>query len=126
LPGPGLPAEHGRVARAKGGHHDGYGARLFHGDVGGACAPRVHAHPARADQPMKLLITGVSHKTAPVEVREILAFREESLAAALTDLKARDGVAEAVILSTCNRVEITVAAEDQSDPRAIVDSFLAD
>jgi glutamyl-tRNA reductase len=75
---------------------------------------------------MKLLITGVSHKTAPVEVRERLAFREESLPAALADLKAREGVAEAVILSTCNRVEITVTTDDSADPQAIVDSFLAD
>jgi glutamyl-tRNA reductase len=75
---------------------------------------------------MKLLITGVSHKTAPVEVRERLAFREEALPAALADLKARDGVAEAVILSTCNRVEITVTTDDEADPQAIVDSFLAD
>jgi len=75
---------------------------------------------------MKLLITGVSHKTAPVEVRECLAFREEALPAALADLKARDGVSEAVILSTCNRVEITVTTGDASDPHAIVDSFLAD
>ena len=75
---------------------------------------------------MKLLITGVSHKTAPVEVRECLAFREETLPAALADLKAREGVAEAVILSTCNRVEITVTTDDRVDPQAIVDAFLAD
>ncbi|MGA2196676.1 MAG: glutamyl-tRNA reductase [Bryobacteraceae bacterium] len=75
---------------------------------------------------MKLLITGVSHKTAPVEVRERLAFRDESLPAALADLRAREGVNEAVILSTCNRVEITVTTDDGADPRAIVDSFLAD
>ena len=75
---------------------------------------------------MKLLITGVSHKTAPVEVRECLAFREESLPAALADLKSREGVSEAVILSTCNRVEITVTTEDSLDPAAIVNSFLAD
>jgi len=75
---------------------------------------------------MKLHITGVSHKTAPVEVRERLAFRPETLPAALADLKSREGVAEAVILSTCNRVEITVTTDDQSDPQAIVDSFLAD
>jgi len=74
---------------------------------------------------MKLLITGVSHKTAPVEVREGLAFREDSLAAALTDLRSRDGVEEAVILSTCNRVEIMLALEDGCDPLRIVDSFLA-
>jgi glutamyl-tRNA reductase len=75
---------------------------------------------------MKLLITGVSHRTAPVEVRERLAFREETLPVALADLKARDGVAEAVILSTCNRVEITVTTEDSADPQSVIDSFLAD
>ncbi|HXA51759.1 MAG TPA: glutamyl-tRNA reductase [Candidatus Acidoferrum sp.] len=75
---------------------------------------------------MKLLITGVSHRTAPVEVRERLAFREEALPAALADLKSRDGVAEAVILSTCNRVEITVTTEDAVTPHAIIDAFLAD
>ncbi len=75
---------------------------------------------------MKLLITGVSHKTAPVEVRECLAFREDALPAALENLKARQGVSEAVILSTCNRVEITVTTDDGADPQAIVDSFLAD
>ena len=75
---------------------------------------------------MKLHITGVSHKTAPVEVRERLAFRPENLPAALADLKAREGVSEAVILSTCNRVEITVTTDDRCDPQAIVNSFLND
>jgi glutamyl-tRNA reductase len=75
---------------------------------------------------MKLLLTGVSHKTAPVEVRESLAFAESSLASALQDLRARQGVTEAVILSTCNRVEITVTTDDDADPQATVDAFLAD
>jgi len=75
---------------------------------------------------MKLLLTGVSHKTAPVEVRESLAFAEASLPAALQDLRARPGVSEAVILSTCNRVEIAVTTEDGVDPQATVDAFLAD
>ena len=66
---------------------------------------------------MKLLLTGVSHKTAPVEVRECLAFREDTLPAALADLKSREGVMEAVILSTCNRVEITVTTDDAVDPQ---------
>ena len=74
---------------------------------------------------MKLLITGVSHKTAPVAVRERLAFREETLPGALAELRAQDGVAEAVILSTCNRVEIVVTTDDRSNPQAIVDGFLA-
>jgi glutamyl-tRNA reductase len=73
---------------------------------------------------MKLLLTGVSHKTAPVAVREGLAFRPEALPAALAEIKACDGISEAMILSTCNRVEITVAAEDSSDPQSIVDAFL--
>jgi glutamyl-tRNA reductase len=75
---------------------------------------------------MKLLVTGVSHKTASVEVREALAFAEEARPAALRDLKARRGVAEAMILSTCNRVEITVTTEDDVDPQAVIDAFLAD
>ena len=74
---------------------------------------------------MKLHLTGVSHKTAPVEVRECLAFREESLPGALTELKSFDGVSEAMILSTCNRVEITVTTIDGAEPQAVIDSFLS-
>jgi len=75
---------------------------------------------------MKLLITGVSHKTAPVEVRERLAFREDSLPAAMVNLKSREGVSEAMVLSTCNRVEIIVTGSDDCDPHAVVDAFLAE
>ena len=75
---------------------------------------------------MKLLLTGVSHNTAPVEVRESLAFRAEDLPRALEDLRSRAGVNEALILSTCNRVEITVTTEDSIDPQTTVDLFLTD
>ena len=75
---------------------------------------------------MKLLLTGVSHNTAPVEVRESLAFRAEDLPRALQDLRSRTGVNEALILSTCNRVEITVTTEDSIDPQTTVDLFLTD
>jgi glutamyl-tRNA reductase len=75
---------------------------------------------------MKLLLIGLSHKTAPVEVRERLAFREDSLPDMLSDLQSRDGVNEAVILSTCNRVEIAVTTEDGADPHRVIDSFLAE
>ena len=73
---------------------------------------------------MKFLITGVSHKTAPVEIRERLAFREEALPKALANLKSREGISEALVLSTCNRVEIIVTTSDDSDPQSIVDAFL--
>ena len=75
---------------------------------------------------MKLLITGVSHKTAPVEIRECLAFPEPALAGALQKLKSCEGVSEAIILSTCNRVEITITTEDVAQPQAIVDAFLTE
>ena len=55
---------------------------------------------------MQLAIVGVSHKTAPVEIRERLAFPSEKMRAALEALMERAKAGEAMILSTCNRVEI--------------------
>ncbi|MEK7406238.1 MAG: glutamyl-tRNA reductase [Acidobacteriota bacterium] len=75
---------------------------------------------------MKLLITGLNHKTAPVEVRERLAFDHSSLAAALRDLTAQPGLAEGLILSTCNRVEVAVTAENGAEPGPLVEEFLAE
>ncbi len=54
---------------------------------------------------MILFAVGCSHRTAPVDLRERLAFDEEAVPRALDDLTSRYGC-EAVILSTCNRVEI--------------------
>jgi glutamyl-tRNA reductase len=59
-----------------------------------------------------LLIVGVSHKTAPVAVRERLAVEPDAIAQALGELTALPGVREAAMLSTCNRVELYVAADD--------------
>jgi glutamyl-tRNA reductase len=61
---------------------------------------------------MKLLLTGLSHHTAPVEVRERLAIPESLLAEALGLLCQVAGADEAMILSTCNRVEIAVTTQD--------------
>jgi glutamyl-tRNA reductase len=74
---------------------------------------------------MNLHITGVSHKTAPVEIRERLAFSGAALPEALTELKSRAGVAEALILSTCNRVEIVVSSDDDVDLRSLIADFLS-
>jgi len=63
---------------------------------------------------MKLLITGVSHKTAPVEIRSDWLFPTARCPAALALLKSREGVSEALILSTCNRVEVVVSSDDAS------------
>lgn len=55
---------------------------------------------------MTLFILGLSHKTAPVEVREKVAFDLAQLPSALGALNACPGVTEALILSTCNRTEL--------------------
>ena len=75
---------------------------------------------------MKLFVTGLNYKTAPVELREQLAFREEALAAALGELLARPGLEEGLIVSTCNRVEVAVTSEDEVDVRAVVERFLTE
>ncbi len=74
---------------------------------------------------MKIHITGLSHKTAPVEVRERLAFGEGALPHALTALCERPGVREGMILSTCNRVEIAIATDNDADPGQHLPDFLA-
>jgi glutamyl-tRNA reductase len=61
---------------------------------------------------MELALIGVSHKTAPVEVRERLAFPADKIRAALATLLERTHAAEAMILSTCNRVEIVAQGPD--------------
>jgi glutamyl-tRNA reductase len=55
---------------------------------------------------MAFNILGINHRTAPVALREKVAFSEERLLAALRALRQEAGVAEAVILSTCNRTEL--------------------
>jgi glutamyl-tRNA reductase len=55
---------------------------------------------------MNFQLLGVNHKTAPVEVREQLAISDKRLADALRQLMGISGVREAMILSTCNRVEV--------------------
>lgn len=60
---------------------------------------------------MKVLLTGLNHRTAPVEVRERLAFAEAALPEALERVRQEAGAEEALILSTCNRVEVAVTAE---------------
>ena len=55
---------------------------------------------------MSILLVGVNHKTAPVEIRERLAFNDEACAIGLRELVDGEIVREGLIVSTCNRVEI--------------------
>ena len=56
---------------------------------------------------MAILTLGISYRRAPIELLERLSFADEDLAKAYRHALDQDGVEEAVILSTCNRVEIT-------------------
>jgi glutamyl-tRNA reductase len=60
---------------------------------------------------MTLLLIGVSHKTAPIDLRERMAITREQLPEAVQALATMPGVTEAMILSTCNRVELLAAVE---------------
>jgi glutamyl-tRNA reductase len=75
---------------------------------------------------MKLVVAGLNHRTAPVEVRENLAFRVEDLAPALAKLRNGVGAREAMILSTCNRVEVTATFDEASPSDEVIAAFLAE
>ncbi len=64
---------------------------------------------------MTLLAFGINHKTAPVDIREKVAFPPDSINAALQDILSCASVSEAAIVSTCNRTELYVGIDDQSD-----------
>jgi glutamyl-tRNA reductase len=74
---------------------------------------------------MKLLLTGVNHKTTPVELREQMAISTERLSDATRALLEFPGVDEAMILSTCNRVELLAYHESTSpDLLGFLQSYL--
>ena len=77
---------------------------------------------------MKLQMIGCSHHNSSVEVRERLAFTPEQARAALSRLRQRFPQSEAVLISTCNRVELYTAAEDPNGCPSHHDvvEFLAD
>jgi glutamyl-tRNA reductase len=64
---------------------------------------------------MELSIVGLNHRVAPVEVRERVAFDEARLSEALEGVRRATGATEAVILSTCNRVEIYAARPEATE-----------
>jgi glutamyl-tRNA reductase len=75
---------------------------------------------------MHLLLVGISHRTAPVELRERVDFQVRGVADALGALAARGSTREAVVVSTCNRAELYVACEEAMATRADLVKFLSD
>jgi glutamyl-tRNA reductase len=74
----------------------------------------------------ELFVVGISWRTAPVAVREKLAFREEEVSGTLSAMTANLPVAEALLISTCNRVEVYGVAKPGSDAATAVRAFLAE
>ncbi|TAK05763.1 glutamyl-tRNA reductase, partial [bacterium] len=74
----------------------------------------------------EILIVGLNHRTAPVEVRERVAFDSSSLGEALKRLQSLPAVKEGVILSTCNRVEVVAASSDVETACREIKDFLTE
>jgi glutamyl-tRNA reductase len=73
-----------------------------------------------------LVLIGLNHRTAGVERRERAALASADVPGALADLTARPGIQEALILSTCNRVEIVSRVDGAGPGFGILESFLAE
>ena len=67
---------------------------------------------------MSLHVLGINHQTAPVSLRETVAFGPDTLRHALASLRAQAGVQEAVLLSTCNRTELYARSDNGPDALA--------
>ncbi|HLG16136.1 MAG TPA: glutamyl-tRNA reductase [Blastocatellia bacterium] len=64
---------------------------------------------------MNIVLIGISHKTAPLEMRERVAFSDDRMTDALSTLVDQENIDEGLILSTCNRVELLASSPDGSE-----------
>ncbi len=85
---------------------------------------------------MTIIVVGLNHRTAPVELREKLALTDDALQSAFADLRSQIGIQmgsdpstsiirEVVILSTCNRLEIYASTEQAENAIELVEQFLS-
>jgi len=75
---------------------------------------------------MQLIVLGLNHKTAPVDVRERFSIPEEKIRRGLRHIDEYDAMNEVVILSTCNRSEMYVVVEDADEDLPMLKQFLFD
>ena len=75
---------------------------------------------------MQLLLVGISHRTAPVELRERIDFQVRGVAGALRALAERGSAREAVVVSTCNRAELYVACDEAAATRQDLVRFVSE
>jgi glutamyl-tRNA reductase len=74
---------------------------------------------------MRFLVLGCSFRTAPVDIRERLAFPRERLSECLAEIKEITGVREAVLLSTCNRVELYTLVDHPNRAEGLLKEYLS-
>jgi len=73
-----------------------------------------------------IVLIGINHKTAPVEVRECIAFTEEESVSALRALSGNPFIKEVLIFSTCNRVEVLVVAANKAEAIDATKDYIAE
>jgi len=74
---------------------------------------------------VSVVVIGLNHRTVPLDLLERMTVREADLPKALADLRSRDHVSEAVVLSTCNRTEVYAAVERFHGAYADIREFLS-
>ena len=75
---------------------------------------------------MHIIAVGLNYKTAPVEIRERLAFPESELASAMLALKNKKSILENMIVSTCNRTEVYAVVDQLHTGRYYIKDFLSE
>jgi len=75
---------------------------------------------------LRTVVLGISYKTAPIEIRELFSFSQESLESGVRQLKGKDHIEECAILSTCNRVEIYAVSENVESCLESIKTFLSE
>lgn len=74
---------------------------------------------------MHVLMIGLNHQSAPVEIREKLSFHPDELADAMVSLSKERSILEAIIVSTCNRMEVYAVVDQLHTGRFYIKNFLA-
>jgi glutamyl-tRNA reductase len=73
-----------------------------------------------------IVLLGLNHKTAPVDVRECIAFTAEETDRALAMLRDNREIGESILFSTCNRIELLMAVDEREAAVAIAKKFIAE
>ena len=74
----------------------------------------------------EILLIGINHKTAPVELRECIAFSGEDTKSAIQSLHRQPHIKEVILFSTCNRVELLFVTDNKSRTISTTKDFIAD